>query len=68
MDELLKAFGLILYILLSPLFTVVEFFIVSIKYINYSILRIAATKTKLKKHMVSLLRHRPHFPWSFKQG
>ena len=67
MYSLLKALGLVLYIILSPLFAFVEGSIFCFQGINYAAHRIHFLKTKHKKQLVSFIRHQRHyFRWSIK--
>jgi hypothetical protein len=68
MDILLKALGLLLYIVLFPLFTLVEICIdvfVLIKYITSFMSKIQFVKARGHKLFQSLIHHRFTFPWSF---
>ena len=70
MDSLLKALGLLLYIVLSPLFAFIEFIIESFvfaKYIGVRLAKFQLIKPRHKRQVISFLKHyRPHIRWSFK--
>jgi hypothetical protein len=67
MDNLLKAIGLLLYIVLSPFFALVEALIFVIEYANFAFYKVKSFNAKHSKQLVSFIKqHRPHFGWSLK--
>jgi hypothetical protein len=68
MDILLKALGLLLYIVLFPLFMLVEICIDVFVFIKYTISlvgKVQFVKARGIKLYHSLIHHRFTFPWSF---
>ena len=64
MDSLLKALGLVLYIVLSPLMAAVEACILFIHLLNYVGVKLQYLKTKHKKQVTAFIKHhRNLIPW-----
>ena len=65
MDSLLKAIGLILYIVLSPLFLITEGLVFLVQSINYSFARLQNVKAKHTKQIAAFFKQRRHhFRWN----
>jgi hypothetical protein len=68
MDSLLKAAGLVLYIVFSPLLLITEGSILLIQSLNYSFTKLHALKAKHKKQLTAFLKqHRQHFRWNLQR-
>ena len=68
MDSLLKAAGLVLYIIFSPLLLITEGLLFLIQSLNYYFIKLHSLKAKHKKQMAAFFKqHRQHFRWNLQR-
>jgi hypothetical protein len=67
MDSLLKAIGLLLYIILFPLFLITEGLVFLVRSLNYSFTRFQHLTMRNKKQIAAFLKHHRQVRWTLQR-